>query len=103
VQLANSTTNGNAWQNGSTSMTIDQGNSSANLAALVNGETTLTFSAPGTNNQGYINIKSQLNDIYNWLLDDRDNDGNYDDEAKAKASFGVFKGSDRVIFRREVY
>jgi MSHA biogenesis protein MshQ len=103
VQLANSTTNGNAWQNGSTSMTIDQGNSSANLTALVNGETTLTFSAPGTNNQGYINIKSQLNDIYNWLLDDRDNDGNYDDEAKAKASFGVFKGSDRVIFRREVY
>jgi MSHA biogenesis protein MshQ len=70
---------------------------------LANGSAVLSLSAPGEDNQGYVNIRSQISGSYNWLLGDYDGDGVYDDEASARASFGLFKGSDTIIFRREIY
>jgi len=102
-QLANTDTSAGSWQSGTTTMTVNNGSSTASLNALNSGQATLTFSAPGEDNQGYIDIRSQLSANYDWLLGDYDNDGGYDDEAQGRASFGLFKGSDNIIFRREVY
>jgi MSHA biogenesis protein MshQ len=106
VRLANAETSGGSFVSGSSTMNITSGATSGSLSnssPLLNGEATLTFSAPGEGNQGYVNIKSQISGSYSWLLGDYDHDGIYDDEASARASFGLFKGSDTIIFRREIY
>lgn len=106
IRLRNSDTSSNAWQTGNTTMTIAAGTSTASLSnnnPLVAGSATLTLSAPGEDNQGYVDISSNIAANYDWLLGDYDNDGGYDDEAIGRGSFGLFKGSDNIIFRREVY
>jgi hypothetical protein len=102
-QLSNSDTNSGNLQAGTTTMTIDGGTSSATLTNVIDGKATITFSAPGQDNQGYVDIHSNIAGTQDWLLSDNDNDGAYDDEVTGRASFGLFKGSDNIIFRREVY
>jgi MSHA biogenesis protein MshQ len=105
-QLSNAETNSGSLQAGTATMTIDTGTTSAALTdhnPLANGTATMTFSAPGEDNQGYVDIQSQTSLNNDWLLGDFDNDGIYDDEATGRASFGLFKGSDNIIFRREIY
>jgi MSHA biogenesis protein MshQ len=105
-QLSNAETDSGSLQAGTTTMTIDSGTTLATLtnnSPLVNGSATMTFSAPGEDNQGYVDILSQTSLNHDWLLGDFDNDGSYDDEATGRASFGLFKGSDNIIFRREIY
>jgi MSHA biogenesis protein MshQ len=105
-QLSNAETNSGSLQVGTATMTIDAGTTTATLTdnnPLANGTATMTFSAPGEDNQGYVDIQSQTSLNHDWLLGDFDNDGIYDDEATGRASFGLFKGSDNIIFRREVY
>ena len=87
-------------------MTVDDGTTAATLTSnspMTSGNAIKTLSAPGEDNRGYIDIRSNIAANYDWLLGDFDNDGGYDDEASARASFGLFKGSDQIIFRREVY
>ena len=106
LRLANPDTGSGSWQAGNATMIISSGTSSgvlANNSPLLNGTTTFTLSAPGEDNQGYVDIQSRISANYSWLLGDYDNDGSYDDEALGRASFGLFKGSDNIIFRREVY
>ena len=106
IRLANPDTSSGSWQAGNTTMNIGLGTSTGmltNNSPLLNGVATLTFSAPGEDNQGYVDIQSRISANYGWLLGDYDNDGSYDDEALGRASFGLFKGSDNIIFRREVY
>jgi MSHA biogenesis protein MshQ len=103
LQLRNSSTSNNSWQAGTTTMLVGEGSSSASMNSMINGQALITFSAPGEDNQGYIDIQSRVNGSVDWLLADTDSDGLYDDEVSSKASFGIFKGSDRIIFRREVY
>ena len=106
IRLRNTETTSNAWQAGNTTMTIASGTSTASLInnnPLVAGNATLTLAAPGEDNQGYVEIGSNIAANYDWLLGDYDNDGGYDDEAVGRGSFGLFKGSDNIIFRREVY
>jgi len=106
IQLSNTDTASGSWQQGNSTMTVGSGTTSATLtnnAPLVSGQATLTFSAPGEDNQGYVDIRSQLSANYDWLLGDYDNDGLYDDEVNSRASFGLFSGSDNIIFRRELY
>ncbi|PHS68896.1 MAG: hypothetical protein COB23_08270 [Methylophaga sp.] len=106
IRLSNAATSGGSLIAGTSSMNIASGTTSGTLtnnSPLLNGEATLTFSAPGEDNQGYVDIHSRLSATHDWLLGDFDNDGAYDDEASGRASFGLFKGSDTIIFRREVY
>jgi hypothetical protein len=106
LQLSNPETAGGAWLSGNTTMTIASGTTAGTLTnnnPLVNGSALLSLSAPGEDNQGYVNITSQISSSYNWLLGDYDGNGIYNDEASARASFGLFKGSDTIIFKREVY
>lgn len=60
----------------------------------------IELEAPGAGNQGEIGVSYNA---YNWLKYDWDNDGAYDDNPSATATFGVFRGHDRVIYWREVF
>ncbi len=66
------------------------------------GENTLTFSAPGEDNIGYIDITADLSSMQ-WLQFDWDGNGSHGDNPTGRASFGIFKGSEKLIFRREIY
>ncbi|MDQ7072414.1 MAG: hypothetical protein Q9N32_01085 [Gammaproteobacteria bacterium] len=103
LRLANPETRGGSWQAGDSTMTIANGTSTASFQQITSGQGILTFSAPGEDNYGFINIKGNLSGTYDWLLADTNNDGIYDDPVTARASFGVFKGSDTIIFKRELY
>lgn len=106
VQLANTETAGGSWQTGTSTMTIAAGSTAGTLtnnSPLLGGQAILTLSAPGEDNEGYVDIRSQLSSTHAWLQGDYDGDGSYDDDPVGRASFGLFKGSDNIIFRRELY
>ncbi|MBF7073702.1 LamG domain-containing protein [Glaciecola sp. MH2013] len=68
---------------------------------FVNGQTqNILLSATGAGNQGQIGVTY---DAYEWLLFDWDNDGDYDDNPSAIATFGIYRGNDRTINWREVF
>ncbi|UPW17994.1 hypothetical protein M0C34_17430 [Agarivorans sp. TSD2052] len=65
------------------------------------------FSAPGDSNVGQVDYWFNLESELNWLRDDWNGNGSFDsadDQAGAgEVTFGVFRQSDRVIYRRMVY
>jgi|GEM_PF-767175 len=60
----------------------------------------IELAAPGAGNQGQIGVSY---DAYDWLKYDWDADGVFDDSPSAIATFGVFRGNDRIIHWREVF
>ncbi len=102
-RLSSPTTSNGTLQTGATNMTIHNGQSSANFTPINAGTAVMTFSAPGEENQGHIDITSHIATTQAWLLNDSDNNGVYDNEARGRASFGLFKGSRHILFRREQY
>ena len=95
-------TNGGSFQTGNTTMFIQNGMTNAILAnPIIGGSGSLTLTAPGQDNQGYIDIRTNISTTHPWLLGDYDNSGIYNDEAQSRASFGLFRGDDKIIFRRE--
>ncbi len=68
------------------------------------GDANLTFSAPGAGETGFTDVTVDLApgaaDLP-WLQFDWDGDGSHDDNPTARATFGVFQGSDVVIHVRE--
>lgn len=102
--LRNPDTSGGTLQSGNTTMTIGAGSTSATLSnanPLSSGSASLTLSAPGQDNQGYVDVSSRIGASYPWLLGDYDNSGSYNNEAQGRVSFGLFRGSNNIIFRRE--
>ena len=89
---------------GDTVMIIESSTSSATLlnTTFSSGQGNLSFSAPGEDNQGYIDIKGELTG-FDWLQFDWNSDGVFSENPSGRASFGLYNGSDRLIFRREVY
>lgn len=70
------------------------------IGSFVAGKTqAIELKAPGAENQGQIDVSY---DIYDWLKYDWDNDGAFDDNPSATATFGIFRGNDRIIYSREV-
>lgn len=64
----------------------------------------LELTAPalaGPNNNGTVDITHDVT-AQPWLQYDWDNDGNHDNNPDATASFGLYRGDDRIIFQREV-
>ena len=57
------------------------------------------FSIPGTGNRGTLNLEYEVPE---WLKYDWQNNGNFDDNPTAIATFGLFRGNDRIIYQREV-
>ncbi len=115
---------------GNTVINIGGGNTSTltSISPFVAGQSTLTFSAPGV--EGYVDIEMQTP---SWLLSDIDgidqgiggpgmhctpglaatnpafiagcaaNGNSVDEIPYARGNFGIFRGSDNVIYTREVY
>lgn len=79
---------------------VGDGITSASFEKLVQGEGALHFSAPGEGNRGVVTPILNLTDLP-WLRVDRTGDGQFDDEEEAKIQFGLYRGSDRIIWWRE--
>jgi len=60
----------------------------------------LIFSAPMQNRQGSLKVEYQ---VPHWLQYDWNGDGNFDQNPTAIATFGLFRGNDRIIYQREVH
>jgi hypothetical protein len=93
-----------------TNGTLDQNRTGVNSVNgqldddLPNGETRSMFlDAPEVGNQGTINVEY---DIYSWLKYDWTWNGvaakEFDENPSAIATFGLFRGNDRIIYQREV-
>ncbi|MEF2523854.1 DUF6701 domain-containing protein [Vibrio mimicus] len=69
---------------------------------LSQGKSAIRFSAPGAGITGYIDSILNLNthDLM-WLAEDKDGDGSFDQTTQGRAQFGLYRGSDRVIWWRE--
>ena len=68
---------------------------------FISGKTTaMELQATGAGNQGEVGV---LYDAYDWLKYDWDNDGTFDDNPSAVATFGIYRGNDRIIHWREVF
>jgi hypothetical protein len=61
---------------------------------------TIKLAAPGAGNQGKIGVSYE---VYDWLKYDWNLNGVYDDNPSAVASFGQFRGNDRIISWQEVF
>ncbi|EGR2467935.1 MSHA biogenesis protein MshQ [Vibrio cholerae] len=71
-------------------------------ANLNSGQRAIRFSAPGAGARGVIDSELDLN-AHNllWLAEDKDGDNNFDQTTQGRAQFGLYRGSDRVIWWRE--
>ena len=66
------------------------------------GDAALSLGATGATNTGYFDVTYDLTSK-SWLLGDWDGDASYDDDPASRATFGIFKGSDMLIYSREIY
>lgn len=64
------------------------------------GNFNLYLKAPGENNTGDIQV-GLISPL--WLKYDWDGDGSHDDDPTGIASFGLYRGDDRIIYWREVF
>jgi hypothetical protein len=68
------------------------------------GDAGLSFSAPGRNCTGYVDITTDLGigglDM-EWLRFDWDGDGDLDDDPRGRATFGIYPGRNSLIYQRE--
>jgi serine acetyltransferase len=71
-----------------------------NVGFFVAGQTqAIELQSPGTDKQGHIGV---LYNTYYWLEYDWDNDGAHDNDPHATATFGVYRGNDRMVYWREI-
>ena len=74
---------------------------------LTNNPIALSLSPTGADNTGSFDLLFDLSPTTGanrpWLLFDWDGDSAYDDSPSARATFGIFKGSDMLIYSRELY
>jgi len=75
--------------------------SGTGVTGLAGGVGTLTLAAPGAGNTGSASVRADLTDFL-WLRGDWDDDGSYDDFPSGLATFGVYRGNDRIIYWQEV-
>jgi len=81
---------------------IGEGHTTATLTALERGEGALVFTAPGEGHRGVVTPMLNLQQAgFPWLRVDQTGNGEFDDVEEAKIQFGLFRGSDRIIWWRE--
>ncbi len=61
-----------------------------------------TLPSPGITNTGVLTYSLDIFAKYPWLQFDWDNDGNHDNDPTATATFGIYRGNDRIINWREI-
>ena len=102
------TTDNNCVSFDSSNMTLTNINLDPSLSgvnsvtgAFVNGATqAIELASPGLGNQGAIGVSY---DTYEWLKYDWDNTGSLSQNPTATATFGIFRGDDRLRNWREVF
>jgi len=68
---------------------------------LINGEAGFLFTAPGTGNDGEIDVSIDLVS-FPWLQYDWNGDGALQNPPDTTATFGQYRGNDRIIYWREI-
>ena len=76
-------------------------NTSSGSGTFASGLTEILLSAPTNNAQGQIRYTYDATPI--WLQGDWNGDGNFNNKPSAVASFGIFRGNDRIIYWREIH
>lgn len=71
-----------------------------NNTNITDGLTSMTFSAPGNGNQGQVVSTLSLLNLP-WLQQYADADQSFQDSIKALIHFGIYRGSDRIIWSHE--
>ncbi len=66
------------------------------------GDGGLELSATGSGNMGYFDLQYDLTSLW-WLRGDWDGDSTWDDDPASRATFGIYKGPDMLIYSREIY
>lgn len=81
---------------------VGKGTTEASLTntEISNGLTSMDFTAPGNGNQGQVIPKLSLVNLP-WLQQDQDNNDSFEDFIKATIHFGIYRGSDRIIWSHE--
>ncbi len=76
---------------------------------LLAGEAGLSLCPPGNpacsptpGNDGWVDLRLDLS-LRPWLRFDWDGDGHFDNDPRARATFGIFKGNDRQIYLRQLF
>lgn len=68
---------------------------------LSSGFANINFTAPGAGNTGTIVSRYDLSTLLPWLRFDEDGDGSFEESVSGRVQFGLYRGSDRVIWWRE--
>ncbi|MEZ9109564.1 MULTISPECIES: DUF6701 domain-containing protein [Vibrio] len=89
--------------NDSSALPIGGGVTAATIESrpvIQNGEGYISYSAPGEGNRGA--LESSLGfESFPWLRNDYNQDGIFDDTISSEVRFGLYRGSDRVIWWSE--
>lgn len=76
--------------------------SASGSGSFISGTTRrVILSAPGTPYQGAVPVSYTIQSMP-WFLYDWNGEGNFDQNPTAVATFGLFRGNDRIIYQREV-
>ena len=64
----------------------------------------IELTAPGAGKIGQVEVIYDISDWlkYDWAYDDEGVDGLYNDNPRAVATFGIYRGNDRIIYQREI-
>ncbi|WP_019027292.1 DUF2341 domain-containing protein [Colwellia piezophila] len=64
----------------------------------------IELTAPGAGKTGQVAVIYDISDWlkYDWAYDDEGVDGLYNDNPRAVATFGIYRGNDRIIYQREI-
>ena len=69
---------------------------------IISGIGNIVFDEAGLGNEGSVIYRYDTNTYLPWLNTENDNDGNYADNPFGKITFGQFRGTDRMIYWREI-
>lgn len=88
--------------NDASELPVGEQTTAASLAdtSVSNGVTSMNFTAPGTGGQGQVVPTLSLLNLP-WLQQDQDNNNSFEDSIKATIHFGIYRGSDRIIWSHE--
>lgn len=91
---------------GSTTATLLNPVSPPDDSLFISGMNELEFSAPLSGNTGYTDIEVDLSDTADgaampWLQFDWDGDGNFDNNPRGRATFGIYSRPEEIIYIRE--
>lgn len=91
-----------AISSGSVKASLSSSTVSSGETAIIISDNSDISAGPGTGNTGYIDITTKL-DTLSWLNYDWNANSSHDNCPTAKATFGIYKGNDKIIYLREVY